>query len=93
MSYESSLLQRQAAQAVANAVKRGKLAKPTDCARCGPTTRRIEAHHCQGYAPEHRLHVEWLCSRCHALVRPKRRRTTIDTRIARVAKSRKPRKI
>lgn len=54
----------QAKAAVNNAVAAGKLARPARCQACG-VAGRIQAHHWCGYAPEHWLHVEWLCLRCH----------------------------
>lgn len=49
--------------AVQIAVKKGFLVKPPECL-CG-SSKRIEAHHPNGYAPEHQLDVAWLCSKCH----------------------------
>ena len=53
----------QAREAVAAALTRGSLNRPTGCSRCGSTS-RLEAHH-HSYEREHWLDVEWLCSRCH----------------------------
>lgn len=50
--------------AVSNALKAGRLVRPTTCSRCGGP--RPQAHHHMGYAREHRLAVEWLCPKCHA---------------------------
>lgn len=47
---------------VAKAVKRGEIAKPPTCSRCGGRGARIEGHH-ENYAEP--LKVIWLCSQCH----------------------------
>jgi len=56
----------EARRAVYWAVKLGLLAKG-GCADHGTTAcqGKIEAHHHQGYAPEHWLDVVWLCTRHH----------------------------
>lgn len=55
---------------VANAVKAGRLIRPSHCPKCGSPDRKrsdgrstIHAHHHKGY--DHPLDVEWLCVRCH----------------------------
>lgn len=50
--------------AVGNAVRDGRLVKPSTCERCGAGG-RITGHH-HSYAKEFRLDVEWLCHPCHA---------------------------
>lgn len=55
---------RAAHRALLKAVRRGTLAKPDRCSRCG-TPGPVEGHHHLGYAAEHRFHVLWLCHRCH----------------------------
>ena len=54
-----------AARAVSNAVRRGKIVKPSECEECHesfePT--HITAHH-EDYSK--RLDVVWLCHACHA---------------------------
>lgn len=55
-----------ARKAVASAVRRGELVRPTMCPVCTSTTNRIEAHHKDHSNP---LDVTWLCSRCHTAVR------------------------
>jgi hypothetical protein len=58
--------ERRAARQAANvAVRRGKLARPDSlvCADCGATAREYD--HYLGYAPEHRLDVQAVCSKCH----------------------------
>lgn len=60
-----------ARSAVNNALKSGRLTKPTSCERCGE--RRPQAHHYLGYAPEHHLAVRWLCTWCHSLAHAPRK--------------------
>jgi len=55
----------QASDAVRRAVRRGALVRPKACQECGSEV-NIQAHHYLGYAPEHRLDVQWLCCRCHS---------------------------
>ena len=47
---------------VGKAVKAGRLVK-SDCADCGGPS--AQAHHHNGYEPEHALDVVWLCRPCH----------------------------
>lgn len=49
--------------AVARAVKRGELARPTECEDCGEEC-RVQGHHPDYGQP---LEVEWLCAPCHSL--------------------------
>jgi hypothetical protein len=58
------VLQVRAGCAVWYAVKTGKLVKPSICSKCGGT-KHIHAHHHNGYSPEHKLDVVWLCVDCH----------------------------
>lgn len=51
-----------AVSAVAHALKSGRLTK-SDCADCGGPS--LQAHHHNGYEPEHALDVVWLCHPCH----------------------------
>lgn len=48
--------------AVSNAVRSGRLVKPSCCDECGATDRAIHAHHHDYSAP---LDVTWLCVVCH----------------------------
>lgn len=50
--------------AVAWAIKKGELIRPTICAQCNKEG-RIEAHHYKGYAWENRFDIQWLCPLCH----------------------------
>ena len=59
------LMKKRAWQAVHAAIRAGSLVRPTRCSSCGaegPT----QAHHHNGYAPQHKLDVVWLCIPCHA---------------------------
>lgn len=48
--------------AVSNAIRDGRLVRPTGCSNCGVSGPRIEAHHADYGKP---LDVEWLCKPCH----------------------------
>lgn len=50
--------------AVRRAVKRGNVARASECAYCG-RTKNLEMHHYLGYAREHWLTVRWVCRSCH----------------------------
>lgn len=48
-----------------NAVRSGRLDKPSDCSSCGCTPRRRDLHaHHEDYAKP--IDVIWLCSKCHS---------------------------
>src|ERR1700674_1693130 len=53
-------------KAIVYAIRIGKLIRPLTCSNCG-NGGRIQAHHHQGYAPERKLDVIWLCHPCHKL--------------------------
>lgn len=54
-----------AAQAVAKAVRSGRLQKATTCQALGcSSTRSIQGHH-RSYDHRHRFEVAWLCASCH----------------------------
>jgi hypothetical protein len=55
-------LKRAAQNALNNAIRDGKLMKPSICQRCD-VQGRIQAHHPDYTKP---LEVEWLCIECHA---------------------------
>jgi ribosomal protein S27AE len=50
-------------QTVGNALRAGKLKKPSRCSECGSGQKQIHGHH-DDYAKP--LEVRWLCSTCHA---------------------------
>lgn len=62
---EKSPEKRAAHVLLSNAVKSGRIKKPTECSQCGKhdVSRKIQAHH-HDYAKP--LEVIWLCSECHA---------------------------
>ena len=43
----------------------GRLFRPTICAQCGITPKKIVGHHHNGYDSDHMLDVIWLCTPCH----------------------------
>lgn len=47
--------------AVGNALRDGRLSKPSKCSKCGAET-KLEAHH-EDYSKP--LDVQWLCNSCH----------------------------
>ena len=53
-----------ARRALASAVRRGEIQKPTVCPRCGSAvqTQHMHGHHRDYSKP---LDVEWLCRKCH----------------------------
>jgi ribosomal protein S27AE len=60
----TNLIKRAASITVGNAVRDGKLVKPTSCADCGSAAEIIHGHH-DDYA--YPMTVRWLCSKCHRL--------------------------
>ena len=56
-----------ATAAVSNALKAGKIVKPSRCPLCESDS-QIQAHHYLGYAPEHQLAIQWMCRPCHERV-------------------------
>ena len=59
---ENNRIKRGANQIVGNAVRDGKLSKPTTCESCHSAPKRLHGHH-DDYA--HPLSVRWLCPGCH----------------------------
>ena len=70
MAYDRMKYQRmppeqwRAYHAVARALRGQVLMRPSACGQCGSPC-KPDAHHHNGYAPEHWLDVEWLCRNCH----------------------------
>jgi hypothetical protein len=65
--HEKHPLERKARSAISNAIRLGKITKPTRCQICGCET-KLEAHHWKGYDKEHWLDVQWLCRTDHQKV-------------------------
>lgn len=59
---EMELLKQRAWATVTRALKKGVIKKAKECYHCGPTRRRLFAHHHDYTKP---LDVDWLCQRCH----------------------------
>lgn len=55
-------IKRMASQIVGNAVRSGKLIKPTNCGACNSEPERLHGHHDDYAFP---LAVRWLCPGCH----------------------------
>ena len=62
--------------AVNNAVRDGKISKPSSCEGCGKSG-RIHGHH-HSYERDSWLKVRWLCSLCHMQEHVRLRRLGID---------------
>ena len=56
-------LKHKAVKAVNNAIRDGKLTRPTRCSQCGIEC-KPDGHH-RSYLKEHRLDIIWLCRQCH----------------------------
>lgn len=57
--------------AVNNAIRSGRMAKPTKCCKCGVVSSELQAHHNDYEKP---LEVTWLCSCCHSSLHKQKRR-------------------
>jgi hypothetical protein len=55
-------VKRKARNALANAIRDGRVKRPTRCGDCGNESRRIHGHHLDYFVP---LHVAWVCPPCH----------------------------
>lgn len=67
---KSSDAQRKARQRVADALRWGRMTKPTTCGQCARacSSRRLHAHHADYSKP---LEVQWLCVDCHMVTHRK----------------------
>ena len=74
-------LKRSAAVAANNALRDGRLLKPSLCHYCQDVT-TLTAHHWDYYRP---LDVTWLCSRCHRIADMARRDAEIKVTAESVA--------
>ncbi len=61
---ESNKYKRIAQGAVSNAIRDGRLSKPSQCSCCGDLPEIIYGHH-WSYNETNWLDVMWLCSKCH----------------------------
>ena len=59
---EMNAKKRAVANVVNNAIRDGKIKKPSSCQACKKSECRIEGHHEDYDKP---LNIEWLCSSCH----------------------------
>lgn len=76
--YRERERKNKARAAVQRAVLRGKIQKPTACARCRREV-RLFAHHPRGY--DNPLDVEWLCHICHTADHLPRSAAALDARV------------
>jgi hypothetical protein len=66
LSDDEKLVRVKARQAVSDAVKSGRLVRPTKCSTPGCDATEIEGHHHRGYDRENWLDVVWLCYKHHS---------------------------
>lgn len=59
---EGNVIKRSASHIVNNAIRDGKIIKPSSCSQCNTTGVKIHGHH-DDYA--YPMTVRWLCSKCH----------------------------
>lgn len=57
-----NVIKKAASIIIGNAVRDGKIIKPSSCSQCNVTGVRIHGHH-DDYA--YPMNVRWLCSKCH----------------------------
>lgn len=65
-----------------NALRDGKLKKPSACEGCGKETSDIEAHHPKG--DKHPDVIVWLCTTCHGSAHEGREKRLSDSPVNRV---------
>ena len=59
---DDNLIKRAASTIIGNAIRDGKIIKPSSCSECNVTGVRVHGHH-DNYA--YPMTVRWLCSKCH----------------------------
>lgn len=59
-------LERDINNKLSNAIRDGKVIRPTTCQFCNCDTKIIQGHHWR-YDEEHKFDVLWLCPKCHGL--------------------------
>lgn len=62
----SVLRARWAHQWIRDALRDGRIVKPSNCSKCSKQSVRLDAHHHDYNKP---LEVEWLCRKCHLQLR------------------------
>lgn len=50
-----------------NALRDGRLKKPSTCRKCGKHTSKLTAHHTSGYSKNGERKVIWICYHCHKI--------------------------
>ena len=63
LTAEDKALRAEAYIVVGRALRSGELVRQS-CQDCGDL--KVQAHHANGYTPEHALDIMWLCSPCHS---------------------------
>lgn len=59
---EDNVIKRSASIIIGNAVRDGKILKPSNCESCNSKPSRLHGHHDDYNYP---MAVRWLCSKCH----------------------------
>lgn len=67
---------KKATCAVNNAIRDGRLIKPSKCEHCGKE-KKVQGHH-HSYKEEYWLDVIWLCAKCHAEEHVRLRKEGVD---------------